>query len=126
MNREYILSGHPYVQQGTGRHVHEVKERTDGAPWQVVLVVANDDAVDVLEALRRAYSDGREDHAEDTDVQSRQHWKALKDWLEDRIQSLTADADDWAVSDRMAKTFQDKADTYRSVLVQMGETEAGQ
>ena len=104
--RTYILSGHPYVQQVTGRHVHE-----DAAPHGAL--------------YRFAYSDGREDHAEDTDVQSRQHWKALKDWLEDRIRSLTADARDWAENDRMAKTFRDKADAYRQVLVQMGETEAG-
>ena len=74
----------------------------------------------------RALADcvGNEFNPQDTAAQ--EHRKALKDWLEDRIRSLTADADDWAVSDRMAKTFQDKADTYRSVLVQMGETEAGQ
>jgi hypothetical protein len=124
--RTYILSGHPYVQQVTGRHVHEVKERTDGAPWQVVLVVANDDAVAVLEALHRAYTDGREDHAEDADVQAQERWKALKDWLAGRIRSLESDAGDWKEHAYMAEVFRAKADAYRSVLVQMGETEAGQ
>jgi hypothetical protein len=125
VKREYILSGHPYVQQGTGRHVHEVRTRTGDGPWEVCLVVANYDAVAVLEALRRAYTDGREDHAEDTDVQAQERWKALKGWLQDRIRYLEADARDWREHDRMAKVFEAKADAYRSVLVQMGEQEAG-
>lgn len=63
--REYILASDPPVRRRNGRVVREVMERESGSPWRVILVVANDDAVDVLTALRRAYQDGREDRAEE-------------------------------------------------------------
>jgi hypothetical protein len=61
--REYILAANPIIRPVSGQMVREVKERTDGGPWQVILVVAQDDAMDVWTALRRAYSDGREDRS---------------------------------------------------------------
>ena len=63
--REYKLSGDPFVTQA-GQIRSEVLEITDGHR-SVILVVSNDDAVDVLEALRRAYQDGREDRSCEAD-----------------------------------------------------------
>ena len=68
--REYILAADPYVLRVSGIMVREVKERVDSGPWQAILVVAQDSAMDVLEALRHAYQDGREDHAEDEGIVS--------------------------------------------------------
>lgn len=80
-DREYILAADPFVQPVSGRMMREVMERTDGGPWQVIVVAGQDEAVDVLTALRRACQDGREDKAQEDDVQSREHWKTLRDWL---------------------------------------------
>lgn len=61
-SREYmLLAGNPLSR------VRQVAERTAGGPWQVIAVVSREHAVDVLNVLRRAYRDGREDHAEDQD-----------------------------------------------------------
>jgi hypothetical protein len=119
VSREYILAGVPTVQTVSGQVqvFREVKERAGGGPWQVAAVVSDGDSMAVLEALRRAYTDGREDQ---------ERWKDFRGWLQDRIRSLEADARDWRENDRMAETFRAKADAYRSALVQMTELEAGQ
>jgi hypothetical protein len=102
-------------------------------PWRVFgprpapgvhLVVANDDAVDVLEALRRAYTDtdGRED-------QSRQHWKALRGWLELSAAKCDSAADQGDGNEDLEDVVADyrtEARTLRSALHRMTELEAGQ
>ena len=60
--REYKLAGDPYITPVSGQVRREILEFADGLLYGI-LVVANDDAMDVLEALRRAYQDGREDNA---------------------------------------------------------------
>lgn len=59
--REYKLAADATL-TNYGQHRRDVLEFADGQRG-VILNVANDDAVDVLEALRRAYRAGREDRA---------------------------------------------------------------
>jgi hypothetical protein len=63
--REYIITGDPYVRPSTGQMRWVISERTDGGPWLAFADVAKDDAMDVLEVVRRAYRDGREDRSEE-------------------------------------------------------------
>ena len=60
--REYKLAGDPIVRPGRVS-VREILQITEDGRREVFLVVSNVDAMDVLEALRRAYQDGREDNA---------------------------------------------------------------
>ena len=57
--REYKLAADPIV-TNYGAARREILQFTDGHR-EVIAVVSNDDAMDVLDALRRAYQDGRED-----------------------------------------------------------------
>jgi hypothetical protein len=76
--REYILAADPFRVPSSGQVMREVMERIDSGSWSVCLVVANDRAVEVLDALRRAYRDGREDHAGEYGPD---RWQVLRNWL---------------------------------------------
>lgn len=58
--REYKLAADP-IQWKRGV-MREILEFTDGQR-KVILAVPHDDAMDVLEAIRRAYQDGWEDRS---------------------------------------------------------------
>jgi hypothetical protein len=58
--REYKLVTDTFLTQA-GQVRREIVEITDDGHRSVILVVANDDALDVRDALARAYRDGRED-----------------------------------------------------------------
>lgn len=60
--REYKLAAYP-VQSGPQKGRREILEITGDDRRPVILVVANDDAMDVRDTLARAYQDGREDNA---------------------------------------------------------------
>jgi hypothetical protein len=62
MKRTYILARDPIPRRGIRPPRRAILETCDGHR-EVFLVVDNADSVDVLEALRRAYADGREDRA---------------------------------------------------------------
>jgi hypothetical protein len=61
--REYKLAGDP-VQWSIGP-MREVLEFIDGQSRMVIAVVPDGAAMDVLEVVRRAYRDGREDRSEE-------------------------------------------------------------
>lgn len=61
-NRDYILAADPFT-PGDGRTRRHIKERVDDGPWHSLTAVGNEDAMDVLDLLRRAYRDGREDRS---------------------------------------------------------------
>jgi hypothetical protein len=63
--REYKLAADPYVTSVSGQVRREIVEITEDGHRSVILVVANDDAVDVLEALWRAYEAGRDRGSQD-------------------------------------------------------------
>lgn len=63
--REYIITSDFYTAPATGQVRCVISERADGGPWQAFVDVAQDSAVDVLTALRRAYQGGREDRSEE-------------------------------------------------------------
>ena len=63
MKRTYKLAADP-IERRDLPPVREILEFADGHR-SVFAVVANDDALDVLQAIRRAYQDGREDRAEE-------------------------------------------------------------
>lgn len=65
--REYKLAAEPFITPVSGQVRREILELADGHR-SVILVVSNDDAVDVLEALWRAYQAGREDQAADLTI----------------------------------------------------------
>lgn len=58
--RQYIVTS-DYIRPVNGQHRQVISERIGDGPWQVFLDVLSDDAVDVLNALRRAYEAGRDD-----------------------------------------------------------------
>ena len=60
--RDWKLAAAPFITPVAGQTRREILEFADGRQ-RVTLTVSNDDAVDVLEALRRAYQAGREDTA---------------------------------------------------------------
>ena len=62
MRREYKLAADPF-RPGDGRLRREILQITDDGRREVFAAVGNEDALDVLEAIRRAYQDGREDNA---------------------------------------------------------------
>jgi hypothetical protein len=63
-SREYKLAADPAITPVSGQVRREILEITDDRR-KVILVVANDDALDVRDALERAYQDGRESRAEE-------------------------------------------------------------
>lgn len=63
MRREYKLAADPIKPGGPLTWRREILQITDNGHREVFAVVANDSAIDVLEAIRRAYQDGREDNA---------------------------------------------------------------
>ena len=62
MSREYKLAADA-ITTNYGVIRREVIQITDDDHREVILVVNNDDAIGVLEAICRAYQDGREDRA---------------------------------------------------------------
>ena len=58
--REYKLAAGPITSYHNGVRREIIQIDGDGHR-EVFAVVSNDDAIDVLEAIRRAYQDGRED-----------------------------------------------------------------
>lgn len=58
MNRKYKIS-QEYFHRGV--KMCEIKEYPDGEPASAILAVPAVDALDVVEALNRAYRNGRED-----------------------------------------------------------------
>jgi hypothetical protein len=59
--REYKLAAEPCITPVSGQIRREIVEITEDGHRSVILVVSNDDALDVRDALARAYQDGRED-----------------------------------------------------------------
>lgn len=68
--REYKLAAYP-VQSGPQKGRREILEITEDDHREVILVVAQDDAMDVRDALACAYQDGREDNAAMLDAEGR-------------------------------------------------------
>jgi len=64
--REYKLAADPIIRKGI-EPMRQIVELTDGGAHLVVAVVPNAYAMDVLEAIRRAYTDGREDRDDGPD-----------------------------------------------------------
>ncbi len=62
MRRTYKLAADPF-RPGDGRLRREILQFTDDGRSEVFAAVGNEDAMDVLEAIRRAYEHGREDNA---------------------------------------------------------------
>ena len=62
MKREYKLAAEPFT-PGDGRQRRHILQFTDDGRREVIAAVGNDDAMDVLDLIRRAYQDGREDNA---------------------------------------------------------------
>ena len=88
-DRRYILGADLIIRPVSGNVVREIKTSTDSTSWEVLLVVANDDAIDVLTVLRRAYQDGREDRsAEVTDPRD------LRAWLDEQAGFAQCSGDD--------------------------------
>lgn len=68
--REYKLAAYP-IQSGPQKGRREILEIAEDDRRSVILVVAQDDAMDVRDALARAYRDGREDNAAMLDAEGR-------------------------------------------------------
>ena len=64
MKREYKLAADP-IRTNMGPTVREILEYADGQRAVFLVVKDDPDAVDVLEAIRRAYRNGREDRGEE-------------------------------------------------------------
>jgi len=64
MKREYKLAAHP-TRTHMGTTVREILEYTDGQRAVFLVVKDDPDAVDVVEAIRRAYQNGWDDHTEE-------------------------------------------------------------
>lgn len=62
--REYKLAAEPFI-TNAGQLRRTILEITGSHEYLELLVVGNDDAVDVLEALRRARGDGQEDRGDE-------------------------------------------------------------
>ena len=71
MNREYKLAADPIKPGGPLTYRREILQITDDGHREVIAVVSNKDAIDVLEVIRRAYQDGREDNAAILDAEGR-------------------------------------------------------
>jgi hypothetical protein len=61
----YILEGNPHRAGGSGRRMRDVLAYDPAGNRSVAITVPDTLAVDVLEALRAAYQQGREDNAHD-------------------------------------------------------------
>src|ERR1700735_3768811 len=104
-DRRYILGADPIIRPVSGNVVREIKTSTDRTSWEVLLVVANDDAIDVLTVLRRASQDGREDRsAELTDPRD------LRAWLDEQAEVARSAGDDH--SDTRGETALEQAHRY--------------
>jgi hypothetical protein len=115
--RHYKLAARP-VHRGTGRpKLREIFEHTDGMPPQVVVVVADADAMDVRQALERACQDGREDRAGEI--------MALRDYL---IAQIAQDARITEMRQRTstpAQTLAARLAANRATLAKMTELTEG-
>jgi len=110
--RAYKLAARP-IHRGNGRpNQREIVEFDGGHRLAVVVVVADADAMDVRDALERAYAGGREDRSGE-----------IRDYLTAEIVLDTETARAMAGQGDEAAI---RADVNRATLAKMDELEAGQ
>lgn len=112
--REYILAADPVAWNGHGTAMREIKERAGSGDWQPVFYVADDNSIDVLDALRRAYQDGREDRsAEITDPRDLLAHLKREAATE---QEMGDDYGDLGTEDEQAHRHWGRAEAYRRMI----------
>lgn len=119
-SREYILAANPITwptwPEG-GRKERDIRTRADGGEWQVAVVVADEDSVGALGALRRAYQDGREDRSTEM-LDENQRWQVGE------ARELLARWDSDHGDEDIYSTERTLADALRGMLALLGQVAA--